>query len=257
MEDDKSTETVADQSHEDDGASLEDTDISFDDFEDTETDEETQDDTDDDTTESDDDETDTQDEETSESDEQETEVTKDEPSDEEKQKAFNKEMAERRIRDKQQREASIKDQQDEYLNSAEDTRDLAVRQLQIDAYNNRVESNTNKLTNSYERAIKDFDVLRDPTPEIQAEIDAALDAFQAMHVKLDPYGNPIELQGDLYTYLQSKADSIKQLTGIGARQQQTNKVKEKSKTMTMPSRAPKQAKTDPDLDGFDEEASRW
>lgn len=185
--------------------------------------------------------------------------TTEEPTAEEKQKQHNREMAERRLQAKQEREAKIRAEQQEYVAAAdpEDPRDIAVRQLQIDAYNNRVESNSNKLTNGYEKAIKDFDILQDATPEIQAEIDQAIDAFQAMYVTVDTYGNPIEVRGDLYTYLQTKADSIKQLTGIGARQQQTSKDKERSKTLTPPNRAPKQAKSDPDLDGFDEEAKRW
>ena len=189
--------------------------------------------------------------------EESNEDTEEELSDEERQKAFNKEMAERRIQEKKAREQTIKEQQEEYLTEAEDDKDLALRQLQVDAYNNKVEGNSNKLTNGYEKAIKDFDVLRDPSPEIQAELDQALDAFQAMHVTIDRYGNPVEVNADLYTYLQSKADSIAKLTGIGARQQIKSKSKEKSKTITTPTRTPKEPKKDADLDAFDEEAKKW
>jgi len=74
---------------------------------------------------------------------------------------------------------------------------------------------------------------------------------------VDTYGNPTEVRGDLYAYLQTKADSIKQLTGIGARKQAESKGKEKSKTLVTPGRAPKEGKKNPMLDGFDEEAGRW
>lgn len=180
-------------------------------------------------------------------------------SDEDKQKALNREYAERRLREKAEREATIKQQQQEYVAEADpdDPRDMAVRQLQIDAYNNKVESNTNKLTNSYERAIKDFDILNSNSPEIRAELDAALDAFQAMNVTIDAYGNPTEVRGDLYEFLQTKADSIKNLTSIGARNQDKSKGKEKSKVLTTPNRAPKESKKDADIEAFDEEASKW
>lgn len=182
----------------------------------------------------------------------------DSPSEDDKQKAFNKEMAERRIQEKQKRDATLKEQQAEYLAAADPERpeDAALRQLQIDAYDNKVEANSNKLTNQYEKAINDFPILAEKTPEIMAEVDAAIDAFQAMHVTLDAYGNPTEIRGDLYTYLQTKADSIERLTGIRSANQKTSKEKEKSKTFSPPSRAPKEPKVDPDLAAFDEEANK-
>lgn len=176
---------------------------------------------------------------------------------EDEQKAHNKMMAEQRIREKQERDAQIKQIQQEYVAQAEDDTSLALRQLQVDAYTNKVESNASKLQNGYERAVKDFPILADVTPEIKAEVDAAIDAFQAIHVKIDKFGNPSEINGDLYTYLQNKAASIERLTQIGARKQEQSKAKEKSKTMTLPSRTPKEPKKDPYMDAFMEEANRW
>jgi len=198
---------------------------------------------------SNDEETDADDTETTEDAEETQETEEVEQSDEEKRKAFNREQAEKRIQAKQQRELSIKEQQDNYLAEAEDNRDLALRQLQIDAYTNKVDANTNKLTNGYEKAIKDFDVLSSDNPVVRARIDRAIDAFQAKHVKLDGYGNPVDVSGDLYQYLQEEAESISSLTGIGARQQVENKGREKSKTMQTPNRSPKQSK-DPLMDSL-------
>lgn len=178
-------------------------------------------------------------------------------SDEEQRKAHNREMAQQRLKEKQEREKNIVDSQRKYVDEAKDDHDRALRELQVDAYNNKVESNSNKLTNGFERALKDFPVLQNTSPEIQAEVDSAIDAFQAMHVKLDQYGNPVEVRADFYKYLQTKADSIERLTKIGARKQEENKSREKSKTFTPPDRAPKQPKSDPELDAFDEEAKRW
>jgi hypothetical protein len=186
------------------------------------------------------------------------EATKDK-SDDEKQKAINKEMAEKRIKERKEKEEALVKQQQEYIAEADkdDPRDLAVRQLQVDAYNNKVEGNSNKLSGSYERAIKDFQVLSDQSPEVQAEVNEALDAFQAMYVTIDSYGNPTEVRGDLYKFLQAKADSIERLTSMGAHKQTESKAKEKSKVLTAPVRGPKEGKADPGLDAFDEEANRW
>lgn len=180
-------------------------------------------------------------------------------SEEEKRKAHNREMAERRIKEKQDREVKIKEEQQKYVSEADsdDPHEIALRQLQVDAYNNNVDRNSNKLTNGYERALKDFDILRDPDPAIQRRLDRALDSFQAAHVAVDKYGNPTEVRGDLYSYLQDEADSIRELTGKGARQQANAKDKEKSKTFTPPTRKPKEAKKDPQLEAFDEEANRY
>lgn len=244
-------DTSTNEDTQDTGVELEDIEVTPEELADDET-EETKD------TESEETDTEPSEEEESKEDEAEGEESEAKLSDEDKQKQHNREMAEKRIQDKQAREEKIKADQQAYLAEAdsEDPRDTAVRQLQIDAYNNKVEGNTNKLTNGYEKAIADFEVLRDATPEIQAEIDAAIHAFQAINVSLDAYGNPVEVRGDLYKHLQSKADSISRLTGIGARQQSKSKDKEKSKTFTPPSKAPKEPKVDPDLAAFDEEAKK-
>ena len=234
---------------------------SFDDFEDTEdqeADSTEQNEEDADTEQQDDEEESEEDEATEDEEEQSTEPEEAELSDEQKRKEHNREMAERRLEAKRQREEGIAESQQKYLDEAvDDPKEAALRQLQVEAYNNRVEKHTNSLTNAYERAIKDFDILSDNTPEVQAEINDAIDAFQAQYVQTDQYGNPIDVKADLYKYLQSKADRIEQLTAKGKREQLKSKSKEKSKTFTQPVRAPKQPKSDPDLDGFDEEANRW
>jgi len=106
-----------------------------------------------------------------------------EPSEEEQRKADAREHYERRQAEKQARIERVKQDQANYIMEASENRDpleLAVRQLQVTEYNNTVEAVSNKLTNGYERAVNDFPVLKDATPEIQAEIDATIDAFQAM-----------------------------------------------------------------------------
>lgn len=247
--------TEVEEESTDDGVDLEDMDDSFEDSEDEAESGESE-DSDDDTEE----ESDTEGE-SEEADEEKSEddATEEVQSDEEKQKQHNREMAAKRLQDKQQREDAIREKQQEYISQAdgEDPIAVAVRQLQVSEYNNKVDGNTNKLTNGYERAIKDFPILNDPSPEVRAELAGALDAFQAMHVTMDTFSNPTDVRGDLYQFLQAKADSIAALTGKGARQQLQSKGKEKSKTLITPTRAPKAPKKDPDLEGFDEEAARY
>lgn len=155
------------------------------------------------------------------------------------------------------RRAEKSQAQSEYLEGAEDDRDLALRQLQIDAYNNRVEGNNNKLQNGIDKAVAAIDLFRNGSPEVKDELANSLDDFERMYVKRDQNGDPVEVVGDVYQYLQAKADSIKRLTGIGARQQQTNKANQKARTLTPPAKTPKKAAVDPDLAAFDEEAARY
>jgi hypothetical protein len=187
-----------------------------------------------------------------------TEEAEPELSDEQRQAQYNREMYEKRQQEKQARVDRVKQDQAQYLAEAQENGDpleQAVRQLQIDGYNNTVDANTNKLTNSYERAVNDFPILKSSDPVIKAEVDAAIDAFQAMNVQIDNYGNPTAVNGDLYATLQAKADAIEKLTNIRAAQQANSKNKEKSKTLTRPQRAPKEPKEDPDMAAFDEEAN--
>lgn len=254
----------------DDDTSLEDMEISFKDvsddeaetFEEEESEEATKEESDED-----DAETETEEVESEES-KEESEESKDESeeseeadetqlSDEEKQKQHNREMAEKRIQEKRQREAEIKRQQDQYVSESEDETQLAVRQLQIEAYNTKVTTNESKLKTSYEKAMVDFPVLADRSVEIQAELDQALDTFQGLYVTIDAWGNPAEVRGDLYSFLQAKAESIQRLTKIGAKKESNAKSKGKANALTPPSRMPKSPKADEAMDAFDEEASRW
>lgn len=185
---------------------------------------------------------------------EEDEEAEPEQSDEDTEAQAKREAYQRRQAEKQEREAAIKAAQQEYVAEGEDERDTALRQLQVDAYTNRVENNSSKLTNSYEKAIKDFDILSSSDPAIKAEVDAAIDAFQAQHVTVDQYGNPYEIRGDFYQALQQKAESLERLSGIKAKRQETAKTKEKSKAMPKPSRTPKEPAKDPLLEAFEEEA---
>lgn len=156
-------------------------------------------------------------------------------------------------REAKRQEAKITAQKD-YLEAAEDDRDLALRQLQIDAYNNKVEANANKLQNGIDKAVAAIDLFQTGSPEVKEELVNALDDFERMYVRKDQNGDPIEVTGDVYQFLQTKAESIRKLTNVGVRQQVKDKTKTKSRTITAPAAKPKEAAKDPLLEAFDEEA---
>lgn len=155
------------------------------------------------------------------------------------------------------RQADKSNQQEQYIDAAEDEKDLALRQLQVDAYNNKVEGNINKLQNGIDKAIAGIDLFKTGTPEQKERLLREVDKFEALHVRKDRNGDPVEVTGNIYTYLQEEADSIRRLTGVGARQQVRDKSKTKAKTLTPPASKPKPAEVDPDVEAFDAEAERW
>lgn len=245
---------------------LEDDTTSFDDVEDTE---ETEDLKDEDTDtepldieeESEDDEE--QPEETEESEESSDEEPEgeDTPPEEDKKSDYeglsNKEAAARRVAEKQAREQAQKNDQQEYLRQAEDDKDLALRQLQVDAYNNKVERNRDRLDSGIERAVASIELFRTGSPEVKEELARRLEDFEAKHVQYDTYGEPVNVTGDVYEYLQREADSLQRILNTGARQQVKAKAKAKARTETIPSKTPKEPKVDPDLAAFDEEVAKW
>lgn len=172
-------------------------------------------------------------------------------------KKHNAEMAAKRIAERQAKEQAKQEQQQKYLDEAEDNRDLALRQLQVDAYNNKVESNQNKLTNGIERAVSSIDLFQTGAPEVKEALANALEKFEQMYVSYDSNGDPVAVKGDVYEYLQNEADSIRKILSIGARNQSKAKTNAKARTETLPTRAPKEPKVDPDLAAFDEEVAKW
>lgn len=180
----------------------------------------------------------------------------DEP-DEAERKRLNDEYAKRRIAERQEKERLKREQQEKYLQDAEDERDLALRQLQIDAYQNKVESNRNRLESGVDRAIAEIELLREGPPEVKEYLLSKVDEFERNYVKLDRNGDPVSVDGDIYEFLKKEEDSIRRLMGVGARQNARDKTKTRSKAIPRPSKTPKQPKVDPDLAAFDEEVAKW
>jgi len=147
-----------------------------------------------------------------------------------------------------ERQAQVDADQQKYVEAAEDEGDEALRQLQVEAYNNRVDRNTNSLINGFDKATATIDVFQNPTPEVQEFLDDAIDEFQARFVTVDRLGNPTEVRGDIHQFLSKKAETIRKLQQTGAIKQSSDTAKVKSKTLTPPARVPAKGKSDPIMD---------
>lgn len=172
--------------------------------------------------------------------------------------AFKRREAERRLREEQQSREDERLQN--YLKDAEDDdNELAARQQEVRAYQlqkQQVELNQRSLDIGIRQAVADLG-LNKMDEATKNYIARSLDKFEAMSVVKDKAGNPLEVKGDVYQYLKEEMDTIKSFRDIGAREQTKRKASEKKRTVAKPTRTPKEAKVDPDLEGFDEEADRW
>ena len=198
------------------------------------------------------------------------------PQEDEERKRYNNEMAQRRIAERAAREEAKRQQQMEYLQSSseiyesaidkgftheqalqEQRREEAVRQLQIDAYNNRVTTNHSKLETGLDRAIADIDLFTKGSQAVKEELVNALDEYERLYVVRDENGDPVGVKADIYTFYQQKAESIRRILNEGAVKEAKDKTILRAKTDTVPSRKPKTPKVDPDLAAFDEEVASW
>lgn len=193
------------------------------------------------------------------------------------QQTKNQEAAQRRIAERQAREQaksqatqealdqSYSNAYDQAINAGFDDNQariqaaqaLTLQQLQVDAYNNRVMQVTNKVTADLNSAVTQIPEFKSDNPVIRDAMLAAVDKFEAMYVQKDANGDAVQVTGELLTFLQNEAETIRKLTGLGAQQQTQDKNTQKKRTLAPPSRTPKKPKVDPDLAAFDEEYSRW
>lgn len=189
-----------------------------------------------------------------------SEDTADEEPQEEESVDVARKAFEERQQKRQEDEKKFHDQkletQNKYLNEAENDTDLAVRQLQIDAYTNRVDGNRSKLETGIDRAVADIKLFREGTPEQQEELIRRLDDFEEMFVRKDANGDPIEIAGDVYQYLQKEATAIEKLSRVGEVKGKKSAAQTKARTFVPPSSKPVEKKSDPDLDDFDSEIAR-
>lgn len=179
-------------------------------------------------------------------------------------KRLNDEYAKRRIAEKELKEERQRREQENlerYLEEAGDDEDeRARRELQVEARlisQERSELLQERLVIGMEKAVADIDLFRTGSDEAKQALVQAVEDFERMYVQKDEKGNPTKVNGDVYQYLNDKAESIRKLMGTGARQEAKAKTIAKAKTETLPTRAPKESKKDDYLDAFLEEANRY
>jgi hypothetical protein len=186
----------------------------------------------------------------------------------EEQKRHNDEMAQARIREREAKTRADKAEADaqeatieRYLREAgEDETELERRKLNVDAWRinqEKIVVNRDRLSAGIEKAVANIPLFRSGSKEIQEELAASLDDFERMYVVKDDKGRPTQVLGDVYTFLQNKATSIQRIQATGATQQQRDKSKQQSRTITAPKRAPKKAKVDEGIAAFEAEAARY
>jgi hypothetical protein len=190
------------------------------------------------------------------------------------QKRKNDEAAQLRIENRKARQEAerLKKQREEdsitnYLKeAADDEVELERRELNVQAYRQRekeIALNDRQLQTDIRAAANSIKLFRSGTDVQKNALADSLDDFEARYVEKDKEGRPLAIKIDPATgepanvvkFLQRKADEIERLAGEGVKTQVKKKAGEKRRAVTTPTRAPK-GKSDPDLDGFDEEASR-
>lgn len=168
-----------------------------------------------------------------------------------------KRIAEREARQREQEVEKAKEDVriEQYLKEAQGNEvELEYRQAQVEKHlmqRERVALNQEKLGMAVDRAVGSIDLFKNGTPEVKEALGEAIDDFINMNVVTDDYGNPLEVKGDLYTYLQKKADSIRKLQGVGVRQANKDRANTKARTMSAPSQKPREPKKDADVSDFD------
>lgn len=183
-----------------------------------------------------------------------TEDTEETDPEEARKEAARKAFQERQQR-RTEREAQLATLRAKDISNAQqegmDDEQLAIRELQWTNYVNTVRNNADKLENQYDAAIKGIDTFKNPTPAVKKMLEAAIDEFEARYTTVDNRGEIIDVRGNLYDFLQTKASLIEELTQIGARKEKSNIAKQKAAVTPKPSGSPKPSKVDKDLADFE------
>jgi hypothetical protein len=173
------------------------------------------------------------------------------------QEAYKLREAQRQIEEKQK--LLDKQARDQWLKQSEDEEELKARTdflAKDDLITRESSVYQRELDVKITQAVTDLN-LKKVAPEIRDAILDDIDDFERLFVVKDEQNRVREIKGDVYQYLQKKVGSYQRLMGIGAREQSAKKSNEKARTITVPTRTPKEKPVDPLLDAFDEEANSY
>lgn len=175
----------------------------------------------------------------------------------------NQRAAAYRVQQKLQRDAAKRKQQEDWIAQGKTESQRALRRLEVNDYNNQINSTTTTLREGVLSARQSIDLFRSKEPVVQEALLSAIDEFEAKYVEKDTNGDFVDIKidpetgekADVRIFLAKKAAGIRSLTGLGAKQQEQAKKSQKKRTATLPTRTPVKKKVDPMLEAFDEEAA--
>lgn len=173
------------------------------------------------------------------------------PSTDEEQKRIAHEAFLQREAARKAKQEELRGSQEQYLQGAEDDKDLALRQLQVDAYNNRIQINADKLESGIRRSIAEIDLFRTGPDEVKEALVQSLDEFEQLYVTKNKHGDPIEVRADINKFLHQRAEMLRKVMQVGARQEVKAKSKTQARTTVTPSKPPREPKVDKDEEDFD------
>lgn len=166
-----------------------------------------------------------------------------------------KEVARRRYEERQalkaEREQRILAQTKDYVTSADDDVDQRLRNMEVQAYNQLVSSNEDKLISEFERAVNSPELQMfnpDSDQFNQKAYDIALKNYHAGYIEYDTNGNMVSLKGSLYEHLKEQSDLLSSAVKTGAFQQVRATKKMKSEADIKPAAQPKEQPKDSILD---------
>lgn len=167
-----------------------------------------------------------------------------------------KEEARRRYEERQAaiqaRRERIRETGEEYVKAGDDEYDQRLRNMEVEAYANKVEANENTLIGEYDRvkANPELQIFNPDSPEFNQRVyDKAMRDFSAGYIVTDQQGNFVEVKGSLFEHLKETADLLGSAVTSGKFQQVRDSKKNRSQADPKPAASPRDSGTkDPIMD---------
>lgn len=131
-----------------------------------------------------------------------------------------------------------------------DQEQIAFKQQQQAFYQTTISTNVDRLSAQVDQA-RTIPIFQDMTPARERAFNDAIDEFLIKNVTTDALGNPLQVKGNLYDFLQTKASLIEDLRRDGAKQEKSDTAKQRAAVTPRPGGSPKPPKVDQDLADFD------
>lgn len=139
-------------------------------------------------------------------------------------KARNAEYARARIAEREarrQQEAALLQAQQEYVGEAESAADKLVRQIEMERYNQAVQTNENRIMTEFERikADPDMAILNNESKDFRPDLfQEFTEMFEKAYVQVDEWGNVVGVNASLY-------EKAKKWAGLWGKEAKVNQAK--------------------------------